>query len=96
MNASINTTANESQIERANAMFAKCPHMTFERHLEIIVKQDSKKGWQKATKKTMAKQESRDNVANMKEVHLTVDGVDYGYDMSSYNAAIARKMMNIK
>lgn len=96
MNASINTTANESQIERANAMFAKCPHMSFERHLEIIVKQDSKKGWQKATNKSMAKQASLENVANMKEVHLTVDGVDYGSDMSSYNAAIARKMMNIK
>ena len=92
----LNNTATESQIERANAMFAKCPHMTFERHLEIIVKQDSKKGWQKATKKDLAKQASRDNVANMKEVHLTVDGIDYGSDISSYNTAMARKMMNIR
>lgn len=91
-----NNPATENQIERANAMFAKCPHMTFERHLEIIVKQDSKKGWQEPTKKQAAKQESRENVENMKEVNLIFDGVNYGSDMSSYNAARNQKMMSIR
>lgn len=96
MKNSNNNIATESQIERANAMFAKCPHMTFERHLEIIVKQDSKKGFQEPTKKQAEKQASRERVENMTEVNLIYDGVNYGSDMSSYNAARSRKMMSIR
>ena len=88
--------ATASQIERANAMFARCPHMSFESHLEIIVKQDAKKCWQPMTKKNVAKRASRENVDNMTEVHLTVDGVDFGSDISSYNHACGRKLMKIR
>lgn len=90
------TSATEDQKARANAMFARCPHMTYDRHLEIIVKQDSKKEWQPMSKKDVAKLASRQAVEAMKEIHLTLDGVDYGSDIYSYNEACRRKLMSIR
>lgn len=90
------TTATESQIERAKAIIAKGAKVTFERALEIEMKADLKKGWQPMSKKDIKKYESRKNAAEAKGIHLTVDGVDYGSDISSYNAANARKMMRLR
>ena len=62
------TTPTQEQLQRAEAMFARCPHITLERHIEIIIKTDLRNAPKQMTKKDLVQQKIRNAQKEMTSV----------------------------
>lgn len=67
------TQPTQEQIQRAEAMFVRCPHISLERHIEIIVKTD----WRNAPKQMTKKELVQQKIRNAQREMTSVECQDY-------------------